>query len=106
MTFFPMVQSAMDFKTATAADFEKLVGQSFSVAGFGDCELRLDQVDALVKQDESVRQPFTLVFKGEHAQSLEQGMFELHHAEAGVLQIFLVPIGPSDGVFLYEAVFN
>ena len=96
----------MDLKTATAADFEKLVGQSFSVPEVDDCELQLDRVDVLVKQDESSRVPFALVFKGEHPQSLPQRMFELRHTDAGALQIFLVPIGQTEAVFTYEAVFN
>ena len=96
----------MDLKIATAADFEKLIGQSFSVPEVDDCELQLDRVDALVKQEESSRVPFALVFKGEHPQSLPQRMFELRHSDAGALQIFLVPIGQAEGAFLYEAVFN
>jgi len=96
----------MDLKTATAADFEKLVGQSFSLPEVDDCELQLDRVDSLEKQDESARGPFALVFKGEHAEPLAQGTFELRHADVGELQIFIVPIGPTEGGFLYEAVFN
>ena len=96
----------MDLNTATAADFEKLVGHSFSVSEADDCELLLERVDALPKHDESSRQPFALVFKGELLQPLPQGTFELQHAEVGALQIFLVPIGQTEGAFLYEAVFN
>ena len=96
----------MDLKTATAADFEKLVGQSFSLPEVDDCQLQLDRVDVLAKYDESSREPFALVFKGEHPQPLPQNTFELRHTEAGVLQIFLVPIGQTEGAFLYEAVFN
>ena len=96
----------MDLKTASAADFEKLVGQSFSLPEVDDCELQLDRVDSLEKHDESSRQPFALVFKGDHPEQLSQRIFELRHSEAGVLQIFLVPIGQSEGAFLYEAVFN
>jgi hypothetical protein len=101
-----MVKSTMDLNTATAADFEKLVGQIFSVSEADDCELLLERVDALLKHDESSRQPFALVFKGEHPQPLTQGTFELRHTEAGALQIFLVPIAQTEGAYLYEAVFN
>ena len=96
----------MDLTTATAADFEELVGQRFSVSEVDDCELLLDQVDVLVKQDESPRQPFALVFKGEHAEPLQQQTFELRNADVGTLQLFLVPVGPTEGGFLYEAIFN
>ena len=96
----------MDLKTATVADFEKLVGQSFSLTEVDDCQLQLDRVDSLEKQDESSRGPFALVFKGEHAEPLAQGTFELRHADVGELQIFIVPIGPTESGFLYEAVFN
>jgi hypothetical protein len=101
-----MVKSTMNLNTATAADFEKLVGQCFSVPEVDDCELQLDRVDSLVKHDESSRQPFALVFKGVHTQPLPQGTLELQHIEEGAMQIFLVPIGQTEGAYLYEAVFN
>jgi hypothetical protein len=31
---------------------------------------------------------------------------ELQHIEEGAMQIFLVPIGQTEGAYLYEAVFN
>ena len=96
----------MELNSSTAADFEKLVGQKFLLAEVENCELSLDRVEILTKHDQSPRAPFALVFRGEHAESLSQGMFELSNEETGALQIFLVPIGQSDGAFLYEAVFN
>lgn len=96
----------MDLNTATAANFEKLVGQKFLLPDTEGGELLLDRVDTLAKHEQSTRAPFALVFRGVHAEPLQQGMIELSNSELGPLQIFLVPIGQSEGAFLYEAVFN
>ena len=96
----------MDLSTATAADFEPFIGQTFSLAGSEDHELSLEQVDILARQPESPREPFALVFKGEHAEPLPQQLYELLHDDTGALQIFLVPVGQDGNRFVYEAVFN
>ena len=96
----------MDLNTATAADFEALIGQTFSIAGIDDCEIMLEQVDILNPQPEMPREPFALVFKGAHADPLPQAIYELQHDDAGTLPIFLVTVGKDEEKFVYEAIFN
>ena len=53
------------------------------------------------------RQPFSLLFvAGPDAPTLSQRLYRLDHASLGALDLFLVPIGPKNGVMQYEAVFN
>lgn len=48
--------------------------------------------------------PFSLVFLYESL--LPQGTYTLHNETLGEISIFLVPIGPFDGAWGHEAVFN
>lgn len=52
------------------------------------------------------REPFQLKFRGEESILLHQLTHRLRHESLGELDIFLVPIGPENGNFLYQAVFN
>jgi hypothetical protein len=53
------------------------------------------------------RQPFSLLFLGPvSSHYLLQHMFRLEHPEMGVLDIFLVPLGPEEGRMRYEAIFS
>lgn len=62
----------------------------------------------------SFRTPFALVFHGPSEPVLPQGMYRLEHQDLGVLELFLVPIGPDlpaepegrPAGMRYEAVFG
>jgi hypothetical protein len=52
------------------------------------------------------RAPFSLVFRSPPGAPLPQHIYRLQHDELGVLDLFLVPIGPDDEGMRYEAVFS
>ena len=52
------------------------------------------------------RAPFSLVFRAPRDVSLEQRIHRLEHGELGVLELFLVPIGPDAVGLRYEAIFG
>ncbi len=53
------------------------------------------------------RRPFSLIFSNPRKDSyLPQRTYSLEHAKLGVLEIFLVPIGPDENGMFYEAVFT
>jgi hypothetical protein len=53
------------------------------------------------------RQPFSLEFLGPvSSHYLPQHIYRLEHAQLGVLEIFLVPLGPEQGRMRYEAIFT
>jgi hypothetical protein len=59
----------------------------------------------------AVRAPFSLIFKGPAAPMLPQQIYRVEHATLGALDLFVVPIGPSQpkhgpGGMLYEVIFN
>jgi hypothetical protein len=49
---------------------------------------------------------YSLIFEGPTSPMLAQSSFEFVHDQMGELVIFIVPLGPIEGVMRYEAVFN
>ncbi|MFQ5935561.1 MAG: hypothetical protein ACE5LB_04030 [Acidiferrobacterales bacterium] len=52
------------------------------------------------------REPFSILFRGPRQPALEQRIYRLEHPQMGVLDVFLVPIGQSEGGVHYEAIFS
>ena len=53
------------------------------------------------------RVPFTLKFRARSRQFyVPQGLYPLSHAQAGRVELFLVPVGPDETGMIFEAVFN
>jgi hypothetical protein len=52
------------------------------------------------------REPFSLTFRGPKSPILVQRIYRIENEQLGVLEIFLVPIGPDGEGQRYEAVFN
>ena len=51
------------------------------------------------------RAPFSLLFRGPMTPILPQRIYPLEHAQLGVFELFLVPVGPDQHGMCYEAVF-
>jgi hypothetical protein len=94
----------------TADLFAPHEGTEFLVdaGGAGLVPLRLTSVTRHPVQPDAPRvEPFSLVFTGPAAPALEQQIHALAHPALGLLEIFIVPIGPGpEGPSRYEAVFN
>jgi hypothetical protein len=97
---------ADDLASLTAADFRPLLGSRFEIPA-GSFETELIEVDDLGAAGSSgLRTPFSLVFRGPLEPFVPQGIHRLEHAALGVLDLFLVPIGPDEAGMRYEAVFG
>jgi hypothetical protein len=95
-----------DIAKLTAADFEPHVEGSFHIAWpGGDLPLRLVEVQRL---GEALRPggAFSLQFISPPGPFLPQAIYPLANPELGILELFLVPLGPRDGGNRYEAVFT
>ncbi len=99
----------------TVTDFDAHVNSSFRVLlGSGDA-LDLELIEAKTigesrrPDSPGIRQhAFSLVFRGPRDRLLPQRIYPVEHPTLGVLEIFLVPLGPegnSQGLH-YQAVFN
>ena len=53
----------------------------------------------------SRRAPFSLLFRDPMTPLLPQRIYPMEHAQLGVFELFLVPIGPDQHGMCYEAVF-
>lgn len=98
----------LDLATADAATFAPHRGTAFDVAGDDDAALVLELVEVNERGAGSPggRAQFSLLFRGPSSPVLAQQIYPLRHAELGELELFLVPVGPIDGGFGYEAAFN
>lgn len=91
----------------TVDDFKTLLGATFRAA-VADGEvvmLRLDSAENLPAAG-GPRKPFALLFTGTAQIPLNQQIYTLENDSLGQLDIFLVPVGETDGTREYEAVFN
>jgi hypothetical protein len=92
------------------SDFAARLHQRFRAAlPEGALDLDLDDVAApgRVSDDGGDRdRPFSLVFSAPPSPALRQGIHRLEHPDLGILEVFLVPIGPGRDGLRYEAVFN
>jgi hypothetical protein len=91
------------------ADFARLVGSVFRLALPGGGTLELTLLEASEHRQLPApgrRAGFSLVFRSGESGHLGQSIYRLEHEEMGVLELFLVPIGPREGGMCYEAVFN
>jgi hypothetical protein len=92
----------------TQLDFAPLVTDRFRLVE-SDVTLDLELLSAeaaTVGGHPSGRTPFSLVFRGPREPLLPQRIYPLQHSVLGVLEIFLVPIGPDELGQRYEAVFS
>ena len=91
------------------SDFAAHLNERFRVCIAGAThELLLVEASALAAEAGSpaLRVPFSLVFRGPHSVALAQQIHRLEHPALGVLELFLVPIGPDAVGPRYEAIFG
>jgi len=93
-------------ETLGPTDFEPHVGSTFTIqTGSRDQFAVLASVERHAQPSSPRAEPFTLLFVGDVV--LDQRIHTLLHPELGLLEIFLVPIGPdAEGKLRYEAIFN
>lgn len=90
-------------------DFDRWLDQTFRFhVGETVLECRLVEVSALGSPTDRRhgREPCSVVFRGPEKPLLEQGIYPVHNDAMGRLEMFVVPIGPDEDGFCYEAVFN
>ncbi|HEY1296037.1 MAG TPA: hypothetical protein VGJ60_23410 [Chloroflexota bacterium] len=92
----------------TVDTFSPLIGTSFVMHVDGANSLPLELVHA-TSQDRpgsTAGRPFSVVFRGPRTPVAMQRIYPLEHATLGVVEIFLVPVGPDEHGMCYEAIFT
>lgn len=73
----------------------------------GDIEFVLVEATPLPHgMPNSLRAPFSLVFRNSSALLFPQQTYRLQHEQVGAFDIFMVPVARDRDGFLYQAIFN
>ena len=90
--------------------FTPVVGDQFAVALDGGDTLSATLYEATAlpahAHPNQRRPPFQLKFRAPGPFILTQRIHTLQHHQLGNLEIFLVPLGPDGGDFIYQAVYT
>jgi ribosomal protein S18 acetylase RimI-like enzyme len=101
---------AASLEQLSSADFSPLVGQAFWVplASGERYELTLAAVKELGNPYiPGGRRPFSLIFTNPRTDAyLPQATYLLEHAQLGLFELFLVPLGPDQPGMRYEVIFT
>ncbi len=94
-------------KQITHQSFESIIGETINLkAGDDSFQAKVESVNLLRNDAGQQREPFSVELLMDSSKNHGQQMYELSHPELGVLNLFLVPVGPGDGGMRYEIVFN
>ena len=88
------------------ADFDAHVGEEFTIEVNGkQLDLKLAEVERV---GSAVREggAFSLLFLTGPGAFLPQGTYPIRHPALGMLELFMVPLGPKDGSNRYQIVFT
>lgn len=100
----------IQLESATANEFQSLVGEEFQVSAGENSPVEtafvLREVQPLGSPAEGRRQSFSLLFDGPPDLPVSQQLLWLRNSLTGPLQIFIVPIAGDAVKRRYEAVFN
>ena len=98
--------STADLATLSIEDFTPHLDAIFDMQTVGGVvPLKLAKVDPV---GDSGRRggAFSLLFVAPHGPWQSQGMYPLQHPTLGIMEIFLVPVGPASGGNGYQAIFT
>ena len=99
----------------TKDTFSGYLGQKFHVhVAAAVLDMELVDVNELVatvgrrstKPSAQGPRPFSVLFQGPQDPLLPQATYKVEHEAVGTVDIFIVPIGPEQGVAMYEGIFN
>jgi Domain of unknown function (DUF6916) len=91
-------------ETLTIDSLRPRLNESFRLlASNVSLDLRLIEVQDL--GDSVNRRAFSLIFSAPERPIMAQAIYRLDNPATGPLDVFLVPLGPENGVFRYQAVF-
>ena len=89
------------------AAFEAIVGQTVRMSR-GDEYIDVEVVQAQKLNNPSPRdEPFMAILRENGvSRAAVQGMYDIHHPTLGILNLFVVPVGPDGKGMCYEVTFN
>ncbi len=89
------------------ATFERMVKSRFQLRLDEEASVEIELVEVRRGSSAAGWEVFSLVFQAPAEAPAEQRMYELEQDATGAFELFLVPLGRTEGGgLLYEAVFN
>jgi len=86
-------------------EFAGCMGTTFRVHASEEGREAVTLIDVKELGSSGPREQFSLVFRGGQGEHLRQRTYRMEHEELGLIDLFLVPIGPDDEGMRYQAVF-
>jgi hypothetical protein len=86
--------------------FSEHLNTAFQVPVAGGAPILLELFEVTDRNDSPRLEQFSLIFRGPMATPIRQGLYRLDHEKLGEVELFLVPIGPNEERFCYQAIFN
>jgi hypothetical protein len=98
--------STVDLAALATGDFSPHLDAAFDMqTAAGVVPLKLTKIDA-VGHSGRAGGAFSLIFVAPKGPWLPQGIYPVAHPALGILEIFLVPVGPMQGGNGYQAIFT
>ena len=90
----------------TSGSFAAHKNTAFRMSLPGGGTLRLDLVDVEERENSPKLEQFSITFRGTATPVCPQQIYRLEHEKLGVMELFLVPLGPDGAGMLYQSCFN
>jgi hypothetical protein len=85
--------------------FAGCVGNTFRIRASEDRAETVTLIEVQELGSSGPREQFSVIFRGGQGDHLPQRIYRMEHEELGLMDLFLVPVGPDDEGMLYQAVF-
>jgi hypothetical protein len=86
-------------------DFRKQLNTTFQITDVADGPA-ITLIEVTERNDSPRLDQFSLIFRGPVSHGLIQRSYAMAHQALGNLMLFLVPLGPDEGMMRYQAVVN
>jgi hypothetical protein len=97
----------MDIRELNAQAFSECVRSTFQIQVPGFDAVPVELTDVIERNDSPRLEQFSLIFHNAAGVHLQQATYDMQHEKLGTISLFLVPLGPREGVGMdYQAVFN
>jgi hypothetical protein len=97
----------MDIRELNAQTFSECLHSAFQIQVPGFDPVPVELTDVVVRNESPKLEQFSLIFHNAAGVHLQQAIYDMQHETLGAISLFLVPLGPREGVGMdYQAVFN
>jgi hypothetical protein len=97
----------MDIRELNAQIFSECLHSTFQILVPGFAPVPVELTDVIERNDSPKLEQFSLIFYNAAGVHVQQAIYDMQHEKLGTISLFLVPLGPHEGVGMdYQAVFN